>query len=32
MVPGAARQLFMEYGAHLPGIDLKSTVYVFEKT
>ncbi len=29
---GTARLLFQEYGVHLPGIDLKSTVYVFEKT
>ncbi|MEL6449692.1 MAG: methyltransferase domain-containing protein [Pseudomonadota bacterium] len=28
---GAARLLFKEYGPHLPGIDLKSTVYVLEK-
>ncbi|MCG6903069.1 MAG: methyltransferase domain-containing protein [Rhodobacter sp.] len=29
---GKARLLFQEYGTHLPGIDLKSNVYVFEKT
>lgn len=29
---GAARLLFREHGDHLPGIDLKSTVYVLEKT
>ena len=29
---GAARMLFKEHGAHLPGIGLKSTVYVLEKT
>ena len=28
---GRARLLFMEHGTHLPGIDLKSTVYVLEK-
>lgn len=28
---GAARLLFCEHGDHLPGIDLKSTVYVLEK-
>lgn len=28
---GAARLLFQEHGEHLPGIDLKSTVYVIEK-
>ena len=28
---GAARLLFKEYGDHLPGIDLKSNVYVIEK-
>lgn len=28
---GAARLLFQEHGDHLPGIDLKSTVYVIEK-
>jgi hypothetical protein len=28
---GAARLLFCEHGPHLPGIDLKSNVYVFEK-
>ena len=28
----AARVLFKEYGEHLPGIDLKSNVYVIEKT
>ena len=30
--PGRARLLFQEYGTHLPGIDLKSNVYVVEKT
>ncbi|MDW4497752.1 methyltransferase domain-containing protein [Sulfitobacter sp. D35] len=29
---GAARCLFSEHGAHLPGIDLKSTVYVLRKS
>ncbi|ABG32159.1 methyltransferase domain-containing protein [Roseobacter denitrificans] len=29
---GAARLLFKEHGPHLPGIDLKATVYVIEKT
>ncbi|WP_298836034.1 methyltransferase domain-containing protein [uncultured Roseobacter sp.] len=28
---GAARLLFREHGPHLPGIDLKSNVYVVEK-
>ncbi|MFQ6547921.1 class I SAM-dependent DNA methyltransferase [Aestuariibius sp. 2305UL40-4] len=28
---GATRLLFREYGDHLPGIGLKSTVYVLEK-
>lgn len=28
---GKARLLFQEYGAHLPGISLKSNVYVLEK-
>ncbi len=28
---GAARLLFREHGAHLPGINLNSTVYVIEK-
>lgn len=28
---GAARLLFKEHGAHLPGIDLKSNVYALEK-
>ncbi|WP_299653599.1 class I SAM-dependent methyltransferase [uncultured Tateyamaria sp.] len=28
---GAAHLLFKEHGDHLPGIDLKSTVYVLEK-
>ena len=28
---GMARLIFEEYGAHLPGINLNSTVYVFEK-
>jgi predicted TPR repeat methyltransferase len=27
-----AKLMFEEYGEHLPGIDLKSTVYVLEKT
>ncbi|NVO55198.1 methyltransferase domain-containing protein [Rhodobacteraceae bacterium B1Z28] len=29
---GAARLLFREYGPHLPGMNLKSDVYVIEKT
>jgi len=29
---GAARLLFREHGPHLPGMDLKSDVYVLEKT
>ncbi|MEY8827584.1 class I SAM-dependent methyltransferase [Sedimentitalea sp. XS_ASV28] len=29
---GAARLLFREHGDHLPGINLKSNVYVIEKT
>jgi predicted TPR repeat methyltransferase len=29
---GAATLLFKEHGPHLPGIDLKATVYVIEKT
>jgi len=29
---GSARLLFQEYGTHLPGIGLKSNVYVLEKT
>ena len=29
---GRARLVFKEYGTHLPGIDLKSNVYVLEKT
>lgn len=29
---GTARLMFQEYGAHLPGIGLKSNVYVLEKT
>lgn len=29
---GAARLLFREHGPHLPGIDLKSNVYVVERT
>lgn len=29
---GAARLLFKDYGDHLPGIGLKSNVYVIEKT
>jgi len=28
---GAARLLFKEYGPHLPGLDMKSNVYVIEK-
>lgn len=28
---GAARLLFKEHGDHLPGINLKSTVYILEK-
>ncbi len=28
---GAARLVFSEYGDHLPGIGLKSTVYILEK-
>ena len=28
---GAARLLFKEYGPHLPGLDLKSNVYIIEK-
>jgi len=28
---GAARLLFREYGPHLPGMDLKSDVYIVEK-
>ena len=28
---GAAELVFKEYGDHLPGIDLKSTVYVLKK-
>ena len=28
---GAARLLFREYGDHLPGINMKSNVYVLEK-
>lgn len=28
---GTMRERFREHGDHLPGIDLKSTVYVFEK-
>jgi len=28
---GKARLLFQEYGTHLPGIDLKSNVYILEK-
>lgn len=30
--PGAAQLLFREHGDHLPGIGMKSTVYVLEKT
>ncbi|MFK7754698.1 MAG: class I SAM-dependent methyltransferase [Sedimentitalea sp.] len=29
---GRAHLLFKDYGAHLPGIDIKSNVYVLEKT
>jgi predicted TPR repeat methyltransferase len=29
---GRARMIFHEYGPHLPGVDLNSMVYVFEKT
>ncbi|WP_170357782.1 class I SAM-dependent DNA methyltransferase [Ruegeria arenilitoris] len=29
---GAARLLFREHGPHLPGLDLKSDVYIVEKT
>lgn len=29
---GAARLLFKEHGDHLPGIDLKSNVYIIEKS
>ncbi len=29
---GAARLLFKEYGPHLPGMNMKSDVYVLEKT
>ncbi|MEX0338606.1 MAG: class I SAM-dependent methyltransferase [Arenibacterium sp.] len=29
---GTARMLFKEYGPHLPGIGIKSNVYVLEKT
>jgi len=29
---GQAQELFREYGEHIPGIDLKSNVYVIEKT
>lgn len=29
---GTARVTFQEHGAHLPGINLNSTVYLFEKT
>ncbi len=29
---GAARLLFREHGPHLPGLDMKSDVYVLEKT
>ncbi len=29
---GAARLLFREYGPHLPGLNMKSDVYVLEKT
>jgi len=31
MDTGAARLLFKDYGPHLPGLDLKSNVYVLEK-
>jgi predicted TPR repeat methyltransferase len=30
--PGKAKLLFKEYGEHLPGINLKSNVYIVEKT
>jgi len=30
--PGAARMLVRDYGDHLPGIGLKSMIYVLEKT
>jgi hypothetical protein len=29
---GAARLLFRERGDHLPGLDMKSNVYILEKT
>ena len=29
---GAAALIFKEYGDHLPGIDLKSNVYILEKS
>jgi len=29
---GAARLLFKEYGDHIPGIDIKSNVYIIEKS
>ncbi len=29
---GSGRLLFQEYGPHLPGLDMKSNVYVIEKT
>lgn len=32
LAEGGVRELFREHGDHLPGIDLKSTVYVLEKT
>jgi predicted TPR repeat methyltransferase len=32
LAEGGVRELFREHGDHLPGINLKSTVYVLEKT
>jgi len=32
LADGAARLLFQEYGPHLPGINLKSNVYVLQKS
>ena len=29
---GTARLVFKEYGDHIPGIDIKSNVYIIEKT
>lgn len=29
---GQARLMFKEYGPHIPGIDLKSNIYIIEKT